>query len=156
MIKNNQSLDFEDIERYTMEVEAKDGGGLSSQCKVIIDILDENDNIPEIIITSLSDQILEVLYQEWLLPFSKHRTGILEETVKSPVMSEEMFLSRFLLLPVVLQAGDRWGSRPESRLRNTTSPSQPLTGASLLSSSTTITLHITDINDNAPVFHQAS
>uniref|UniRef100_A0A8C3YWE4 Cadherin domain-containing protein n=1 Tax=Catagonus wagneri TaxID=51154 RepID=A0A8C3YWE4_9CETA len=59
MIKTNQSLDFEDIERYTMEVEAKDGGGLSTQCKVIIDILDENDNIPEIIITSLSDKILE-------------------------------------------------------------------------------------------------
>uniref|UniRef100_A0A8C9Q541 Cadherin domain-containing protein n=1 Tax=Spermophilus dauricus TaxID=99837 RepID=A0A8C9Q541_SPEDA len=59
LIKNNQSLDFEDVERYTMEVEAKDIGGLSTQCKVIIEILDENDNSPEIIITSLSDQILE-------------------------------------------------------------------------------------------------
>uniref|UniRef100_A0A287AWH9 Cadherin domain-containing protein n=1 Tax=Sus scrofa TaxID=9823 RepID=A0A287AWH9_PIG len=76
LIKNNQSLDFEDIERYTMEVEAKDGGGLSTQCKVIIDILDENDNIPEIIITSLSDQILEDSPQEWLLPSSKHGPGL--------------------------------------------------------------------------------
>uniref|UniRef100_G1U2M3 Cadherin domain-containing protein n=1 Tax=Oryctolagus cuniculus TaxID=9986 RepID=G1U2M3_RABIT len=58
-IKNNRSLDFEEVERYTLEVEAKDGGGLSAHCKVVIEILDENDNSPEITITSLSDQILE-------------------------------------------------------------------------------------------------
>uniref|UniRef100_A0A673UMQ8 Cadherin domain-containing protein n=1 Tax=Suricata suricatta TaxID=37032 RepID=A0A673UMQ8_SURSU len=58
-IITHQSLDFEEVERYTMDVEAKDRGSLSTQCKVIIEVLDENDNIPEIIITSLSDQILE-------------------------------------------------------------------------------------------------
>nr|XP_004611294.1 unnamed protein product [Sorex araneus] len=58
-VTTHQPLDFEDVERYIMDIEAKDRGSLSTQCKVIIEVLDENDNSPEIIITSLSDEILE-------------------------------------------------------------------------------------------------
>ncbi|NXR95668.1 PCDG4 protein, partial [Hypocryptadius cinnamomeus] len=41
-------LDFEEKSKYIFGLEAKDGGGLVSHCKVQIDITDENDNAPEI------------------------------------------------------------------------------------------------------------
>ncbi|NXH07225.1 PCDGA protein, partial [Loxia leucoptera] len=41
-------LDFEEKNKYILGLEAKDGGGLVSHCKVQIDITDENDNAPEI------------------------------------------------------------------------------------------------------------
>ncbi|NWZ88662.1 PCDGE protein, partial [Poecile atricapillus] len=53
------SLDFEEKSKYVFGLEARDGGGLVSQCKVQIDITDENDNAPEISILSLSSPVPE-------------------------------------------------------------------------------------------------
>uniref|UniRef100_A0A673UW04 Cadherin domain-containing protein n=1 Tax=Suricata suricatta TaxID=37032 RepID=A0A673UW04_SURSU len=52
-------LDFEERQSYTIGVEAKDGGRHTAHCKVQIDILDENDNAPEITLDSESKHILE-------------------------------------------------------------------------------------------------
>ncbi|XP_063784671.1 protocadherin gamma-B5-like isoform X40 [Pseudophryne corroboree] len=52
-------LDYEVTDNYEFTVEAKDGGGLASHCKVFIQITDVNDNAPEITITSLSASIPE-------------------------------------------------------------------------------------------------
>ncbi|NWT90425.1 PCDGF protein, partial [Lanius ludovicianus] len=43
-------LDFEEKSKYIFGLEARDGGGLNTHCKVQIDITDENDNAPEITI----------------------------------------------------------------------------------------------------------
>eukprot|EP00079_Xenopus_tropicalis_P015487 XP_004913199.1 PREDICTED: protocadherin gamma-B5-like [Xenopus tropicalis] len=53
------SLNFEATEHYEMSVQAEDGGGLVAQSKVLIEIIDENDNAPEISISSLSTPIPE-------------------------------------------------------------------------------------------------
>ncbi|XP_063785533.1 protocadherin gamma-B2-like [Pseudophryne corroboree] len=53
------NLDYEVTDSYAFTVEAKDGGGLASHCKVFIKITDVNDNAPEITITSLSASIPE-------------------------------------------------------------------------------------------------
>nr|CAI9688950.1 unnamed protein product [Rangifer tarandus platyrhynchus] len=157
MIKNNQSLDFEDIERYTMEVEAKDGGGLSSQCKVIIDILDENDNIPEIIITSLSDQILEGSLPGMVVALFKTRdqdsggNGEVTCHVGRDVPFKIYSSSNNYYKLVTDGALDR-----EQTVEYNVTITATDRGKPPLSSNTTITLRITDINDNAPLFHQAS
>ncbi|KAM3664870.1 protocadherin gamma-B5-like [Ammospiza maritima maritima] len=52
-------LDFEDKIKYIFSLEARDGGGLVSHCKVQIDIIDENDNAPEITVLSLSSPVPE-------------------------------------------------------------------------------------------------
>ncbi|NWV04100.1 PCDGH protein, partial [Ptilonorhynchus violaceus] len=54
-----EPLDFEDTQSYTLLVEAKDGGGLVSHCKVEVEVLDVNDNLPEITILSLSSPVPE-------------------------------------------------------------------------------------------------
>ena len=48
-IKSNGPIDFEISSSYTISVEAKDGGGMTSECKIILDIVDENDNAPEVV-----------------------------------------------------------------------------------------------------------
>ncbi|NXJ13277.1 PCDG2 protein, partial [Odontophorus gujanensis] len=43
-----EELDFEDTRGYTVLVEARDGGGLVAHCKVELEVLDVNDNAPEV------------------------------------------------------------------------------------------------------------
>ncbi|NXU35573.1 PCDGC protein, partial [Drymodes brunneopygia] len=43
-----ETLDFEVTRGYTLLVEARDGGGLVAHCEVELDVLDVNDNVPEI------------------------------------------------------------------------------------------------------------
>ncbi|XP_027761215.1 protocadherin gamma-B5-like [Empidonax traillii] len=52
-------LDFEKKSKYSFELEATDGGGLTDHCEVKIDITDDNDNAPEITILSLSSPVPE-------------------------------------------------------------------------------------------------
>ncbi|NXY12502.1 PCDGD protein, partial [Pteruthius melanotis] len=52
-------LDFEEKNKYIFGLEARDGGGLVSHCKVQIDITDENDNAPDITVLSLSSPVPE-------------------------------------------------------------------------------------------------
>ncbi|KAA8588936.1 hypothetical protein FQN60_010281, partial [Etheostoma spectabile] len=52
-------LDFEKESIYEMRVDAKDGYGLTSDSKVIIEISDVNDNPPEINLKSLTNPIPE-------------------------------------------------------------------------------------------------
>ncbi|NXM20210.1 PCDG7 protein, partial [Ploceus nigricollis] len=43
-----EALDFEDTRGYTLLVEARDGGGLEAHCEVEVEVMDVNDNVPEI------------------------------------------------------------------------------------------------------------
>uniref|UniRef100_A0A8D3CRH8 Cadherin domain-containing protein n=1 Tax=Scophthalmus maximus TaxID=52904 RepID=A0A8D3CRH8_SCOMX len=53
------ALDFESNSKYEMRIDAKDGYGLSSDSKVMIDITDVNDNAPVIYLKSLTNAIPE-------------------------------------------------------------------------------------------------
>nr|XP_019594566.1 PREDICTED: protocadherin beta-16-like [Rhinolophus sinicus] len=52
-------LDYELVKSYKVNIQAIDGGGLSARCTVLIEVLDTNDNRPELIMSSLSNQIAE-------------------------------------------------------------------------------------------------
>ncbi|NWS84099.1 PCDGH protein, partial [Toxostoma redivivum] len=58
-VRTAGALDFEQKRKYIFGLEARDGGGLVSHCKVKIDVTDENDNAPEITILSLSSPVPE-------------------------------------------------------------------------------------------------
>ncbi|POI18735.1 hypothetical protein CIB84_017521, partial [Bambusicola thoracicus] len=53
------NLDFEEAECHDIEVKATDGGGLSAHCRVHVEVLDVNDNAPEIALSSVSASIPE-------------------------------------------------------------------------------------------------
>ncbi|KFP25306.1 Protocadherin gamma-B7, partial [Colius striatus] len=44
---------------YEIDVQATDGGGLSVHCKVEVQVEDVNDNVPEVILTSLTSTLSE-------------------------------------------------------------------------------------------------
>ncbi|XP_072001812.1 protocadherin gamma-B5-like isoform X45 [Engystomops pustulosus] len=59
VIKTIGKLDYETTQAYEITVKASDGGGLVAKCIVSIQIVDVNDNAPDITIASLSTPIPE-------------------------------------------------------------------------------------------------
>ncbi|NXI22211.1 PCDGD protein, partial [Sterrhoptilus dennistouni] len=58
-VRTAGALDFEEKTKYIFGLEARDSGGLTSHCEVQIDIIDVNDNAPEITVLSLSSPVPE-------------------------------------------------------------------------------------------------
>ncbi|XP_074740240.1 protocadherin alpha-2-like [Strix uralensis] len=60
-IRLTGALDFEDARSYEIQIEARDKGTppLSGHCKVAVEVLDVNDNAPEVWVTSLSVPVAE-------------------------------------------------------------------------------------------------
>ncbi|KAG8439037.1 hypothetical protein GDO86_005291, partial [Hymenochirus boettgeri] len=58
-ITNKGVVNYEDSKYYDISVQAQDGGGLVTHAKVLLEILDENDNTPEIYVTSITTPISE-------------------------------------------------------------------------------------------------
>ncbi|XP_054840720.1 protocadherin gamma-A12-like isoform X7 [Eublepharis macularius] len=53
------TLDYEEFPLHEFEVQAKDGGGLFDRSKVLIEVTDVNDNIPQIEVTSQVNSVSE-------------------------------------------------------------------------------------------------
>ncbi|XP_026639374.1 protocadherin beta-6-like [Microtus ochrogaster] len=60
-IRLRSALDFEAFQSYHVGVEAMDGGGLTGKCSLVVQVLDVNDNAPEVILSSLNSPIPENL-----------------------------------------------------------------------------------------------
>ncbi|XP_041948154.1 protocadherin beta-16-like isoform X25 [Alosa sapidissima] len=58
-IKVTGPIDFEEEISYELRVQAKDGSGLASNAKVIIDVTDVNDNAPVIYVKSMKNPVPE-------------------------------------------------------------------------------------------------
>ncbi|KAK2823100.1 hypothetical protein Q7C36_019700 [Tachysurus vachellii] len=54
-----QGLDYESERIYQLNINAIDKGGLADKCKVIIEVIDENDNAPSIQLMSFSNVVAE-------------------------------------------------------------------------------------------------
>uniref|UniRef100_A0A671Q5N7 Cadherin domain-containing protein n=1 Tax=Sinocyclocheilus anshuiensis TaxID=1608454 RepID=A0A671Q5N7_9TELE len=52
-------LDYESQNRYQINIKARDKGGLADTCKIVIDVIDENDNSPTIQLMSFSNTLPE-------------------------------------------------------------------------------------------------
>ncbi|XP_054105992.2 protocadherin gamma-B1 isoform X21 [Callithrix jacchus] len=156
-IKSKDFIDFEIRSSYTMSIEAKDGGGMTSQCKIILEILDENDNAPDVVFTSVSSSVTEDAEPGTVIALFKTHdkdsgengevTCIINERV--PFRIESSTNNYYKLVTDGTLDRER---TPEYNVTITATDR----GKPPLSSSTSVTLRIGDVNDNAPVFHQAS
>ncbi|XP_053321585.1 protocadherin gamma-B1-like isoform X15 [Spea bombifrons] len=152
-IKSNRVLDFETTKNYEMSIQAKDGGGLVAHTKVLIEILDVNDNVPEMSITMLSSPIPEDSAQGTviaLIEVHDHDSAsngdvdcqILEEVPFKLLLSSERYYRIVTTSP--LDREKKSGYNITILATDRGSPS--------LSSKTFITLDISDVNDNPPIF----
>ncbi|XP_068596710.1 protocadherin beta-16-like [Brachionichthys hirsutus] len=150
-------IDYEKMRRYEMHIEAVDTGGLSDSTKVIVDIIDVNDNNPHINVLSRSESILEDSPPNTVIsmlsvndPDSENNGEIncvIEDNIPFKIQST---LNGFYTI-ITEMALDR---EVASQYNITVSCSDE--GVPSLSSSVTLTLQISDVNDNAPVFERSS
>ncbi|KAM7320175.1 hypothetical protein ACRRTK_020618 [Alexandromys fortis] len=155
-IRVRKLLDFEEIQSYRMEVEASDGGGLSGKCTVVIDMTDVNDNAPDLTMSLLISDV----------PENSPETVVAVFGISDPDSGEngKMICSIQGQLPFLLKPnGDNFytlvtegpldrESRSEYNITITVSDM----GTPRLTTQHTITVEVSDVNDNAPAFTQSS
>ncbi|XP_050976434.1 protocadherin alpha-2 isoform X12 [Labeo rohita] len=148
-------LDYEENPAIELRVQAKDKGSppRSTQCKVLIEIVDENDNAPEITVTLLLKSVKED---------TKSGTAVALVTVSDKDGGKNSIVHCALkgLFPFKLETSynNHYSLVVDGPLDRETVSLYNITitaadeGTPSLSSSTVITVHISDVNDNAPHF----
>ncbi|XP_039415844.1 protocadherin alpha-13-like [Corvus cornix cornix] len=157
-IRLTGALDFEAVNLYDLNVKATDKGTppLSGHCKVLVEVLDVNDNAPEVWVTSLSVPVPEdasVGTVVALLSVSDRDSGANGRVrcwvwPASPFGLEATFAGSYSL--VLREALDRERvSEYEVEVRAEDG------GAPALRGRRGLRVAVSDVNDNAPAFAQA-
>ncbi|XP_052011505.1 protocadherin beta-4-like [Apodemus sylvaticus] len=155
-IRLKKELDFEKTESYRVEIEATDGGGLSGKGSVVIEVVDVNDNSPELTISSLTSSVPENA-PETVVAIIRIRDRDSGENGKMicsisdhvPFILKPSYKNFYTL--VTESPLDR-----ESRAQYNITITVSDMGTPRLTTQHTITVQVSDINDNAPVFTQTS
>ncbi|XP_016161043.1 PREDICTED: protocadherin beta-15-like [Ficedula albicollis] len=153
-----RSLDYEEGDSYELQVQARDGGGLSDTAKVTIFVTDINDNAPEISVRSALNEISEdapmgtVVALLHVQDRDSGPNGAVGCSLDGdiPFRLEKSFDDYYRIL-VTVSALDR-----ERTARYVLGVTAADAGSPPLTSTHTFTVDISDVNDNAPVFNQTS
>ncbi|XP_055980385.1 protocadherin beta-18-like [Sorex fumeus] len=151
------SLDFELIQSYTINIQAIDGGSLSGKSAILVRVVDVNDNSPEILMTSLSSPIPENSTPEMVVAVFSIRdqdTGDNGKTICS--IQDDL---PFFLKPTFKNFYTVVTERPldrESQAEYNITITVTDMGTPRLQTQHTITVLVSDVNDNAPTFSQPS
>ncbi|XP_018592618.2 protocadherin alpha-3-like [Scleropages formosus] len=149
------NLDYERNTAYEIRAQAKDLGHSprSSHCKILVEISDVNDNAPEITVTSLMSPVKEdaqkgtVVALITILDRDSGKNGHLKGTLNAgtPFKLQSTYKNYFSV--VVDGPLDR-----ESISQYNITITATDEGTPPLSSTGVITVHVSDMNDNAPLF----
>ncbi|XP_053575585.1 protocadherin gamma-B1-like [Bombina bombina] len=155
-IKTKNNLDFEKARNYELSVQAKDGGGLIAHCKVLIEITDENDNAPEISVTSLSSPIPEDSTPGTVIALVKVQDK--DSGINSEFDCQVLEKTPFQLIS---SSGNYYKIVTTSFMDRETVQRYNVTiiatdkGFPPLINKKIITVEISDINDNPPIFDKS-
>ncbi|XP_072558078.1 protocadherin gamma-A11-like isoform X47 [Paramormyrops kingsleyae] len=152
-----ESIDFENIQKYEINIDARDHGGLTDSCAVIVDIIDVNDNIPIITLTSFTNPVSEdaspgttiaVINVKDLDSGENGRvTCVISEN--SPLAIKSSLMNYF-----TLETGENLDRETHAEYNITITATDH--GSPSLSSEKTLHIRVSDVNDNAPVFEKRS
>ncbi|MEQ2219840.1 hypothetical protein XENOCAPTIV_025305, partial [Xenoophorus captivus] len=154
-IKNKRNIDFEENNAFEIRVQASDGAPspLTSHAKLLIEVLDVNDNAPEITLTSLLNTVKEdassgtaiALVSVFDKDSSRNAIVNCEISNNVPFKLESNYKNYYSL--VVNGALDR-----ETTPHYNISIIATDEGSPPLSSTSVIIVHVSDVNDNKPHF----
>ncbi|XP_045575341.1 protocadherin alpha-8-like [Salmo salar] len=154
-VKSN--IDFEERKAFEIRVEASDRGQppMAAHCKVLVEVVDLNDNAPEITVTSLLDTVKEnakigtAISLVSVLDKDGGKNGVVHCEVenKVPFKLETNYKNYYSL--VVVGPLDR---ESDSQYNVTITATDE--GTPPLSSTSVITVDVSDVNDNAPRFSE--
>ncbi|XP_069509995.1 protocadherin gamma-A8-like [Ambystoma mexicanum] len=150
-------IDFEDIKFYEFSVEALDKGpySVAGRCQVFVEIIDENDNAPEITVTSVSESVPEDAKPGTVIALmivSDKDSGDNGQVVCSvpaalPFALQNPYNNHYSL--ILKDPLDR-----ETTAEHTIIITAMDKGSPPLTTSTTIKVQVSDVNDNSPKFTQ--
>ncbi|XP_023184218.1 protocadherin gamma-A5-like isoform X30 [Xiphophorus maculatus] len=149
--------DFEESRSYEIDLLATDEGGLTDSCKIIIDIQDTNDNVPEIHIMSKSTIISEDAKLNTVVTMIN-----IEDKDSEQNGNVKCYIDENLPFSLKSLANNFYSLVTDSELDKENHSEYVITvtcsdeGVPSLSSSVTLTLQISDVNDNTPVFERSS
>ncbi|XP_036604449.1 protocadherin gamma-A4-like [Trichosurus vulpecula] len=152
-----ENLDYEECNFYEIDIEARDGAGLLAIAKVLVKVLDVNDNAPDVTITSVTSSISENSSAGSVIAlFNVHdrdsgENGQVTCSIPEhlPFKLEKSYGNYYSLMTY------RALDREQVSMYNITVTATD-GGNPPLSTDTYISLHIEDTNDNPPVFVQTS
>ncbi|XP_029134879.2 protocadherin beta-16-like [Labrus bergylta] len=150
-------IDYEKSKLFQIDIEAIDNGGLSDSSKILIDVTDVNDNSPQIKALSKSDTILEDSPENTVIAMlsindpDSDRNGEVKCNINDDIPFKIQNTMNGFYTLVTEVALDR---EVASQYNITVTCSDE--GVPSLSSSVTLTLQISDVNDNAPLFERSS
>jgi protocadherin gamma subfamily A len=152
-----KSLDYEDAEYHEIDIEAQDGPGLLTRAKVIVTVLDVNDNAPEFYMTSAASSVPEDSPPGTIIAlFNVHDRDSGQNAFITCSLPErlpfklERSVDNYYRL-VTTNAMDR----EQFSFYNITLSAKD-GGIPSLSTDAHVLLQVTDINDNPPTFSRAS
>ena len=151
------NIDYEKSRNYQINLRASDEGGLTDTCKVMVDILDVNDNNPLIDVMSKTNVISEDIKSGTVVTIINIQDIDDGENGKVKCTVNEN-------IPFLLKSTENnfYSLVTDSELDRERSSEYNITvscadeGVPSLSSSVTLSLQISDVNDNAPVFERSS
>ncbi|KAI3351199.1 hypothetical protein L3Q82_005754 [Scortum barcoo] len=155
VIKVKGKIDFEEKKAFEIRVEASDKGQppMSAHCKVLVEVVDVNDNAPDITVTSLHATVREdakagtavALVSVLDKDGGKNGDVNIQITNEVPLKLETNYKNYYSLLV------DGPLDRERVSTYNVTIVATDK-GTPSLSSTSVISIHISDVNDNAPMF----
>ncbi|XP_031443088.1 protocadherin beta-16-like isoform X31 [Clupea harengus] len=150
-------VDYEKASHYQINVRASDHGGLTDSCKVIVDVIDMNDNKPGIKIMSKSSALSED---------AKPGTVVTVINVQDPDSNENGKVQCSITenIPFTLKSSSNnfFSLVTDDELDRERDSEYNISvtcfdeGVPSLSSSVTLSLQISDVNDNPPIFEKSS
>ncbi|XP_069388126.1 protocadherin alpha-8-like [Paralichthys olivaceus] len=158
-VTNKKNIDYEENNAFEIRVQASDGASspMTSHAKLLIEVLDVNDNAPEISVTSLLNTVKEDASIGTAIAlvsvFDKDggKNGIVNCKISNnvPFKLDSNYKNYYSL--VVDGPLDR-----ESASQYNISITATDEGSPPLSSTSVITVHVSDVNDNRPVFTEST
>uniref|UniRef100_A0A8C4SFE5 Cadherin domain-containing protein n=1 Tax=Erpetoichthys calabaricus TaxID=27687 RepID=A0A8C4SFE5_ERPCA len=146
-------LDFESKNSFELRAEDRGQIPMVARCKVIVEVIDVNDNAPEITVSSLTSTVMEntqtgtvvALLTVWDKDSGKNGNVRCYITGKTPFTLRPSHHNYYTL--TTNEPLDR-ETAPEYNVSITASDD----GSPSLSTNFVVTIYIADVNDNAPVF----
>ncbi|XP_039182052.1 protocadherin beta-16-like isoform X2 [Crotalus tigris] len=149
-------IDYEINSKYQLSIKATDGGGLSTYCKVLVDIEDENDNAPEIVVSSITNPLPENSPPETVVVLFGIRDQDSGDNGRTTCNTDKN-------LPFILKLTENNYyqlvtqqplDREQMSQYNITITATDQ-GSPRLTSMTVISIQLSDINDNPPMFERS-
>uniref|UniRef100_A0A8D2DFH6 Cadherin domain-containing protein n=1 Tax=Sciurus vulgaris TaxID=55149 RepID=A0A8D2DFH6_SCIVU len=152
----NARLNYEAIQTYALTIQAKDGGGLSGNCTVVVEVTDINDNPPEILMSSLTSPIAENSPETVVAVFRiRDRDSGNNGKMVCSIQDDLPFVLKpsvenFYTLVTEKSLDREWNTEYNITITVTD------LGIPRLKTEHSITVLVSDVNDNAPAFSQTS